>query len=103
MDKLPGMGNISQETREKVNDKALARQIAIINSMTAQERRFPDLIKGNRKKRIASGCGQELHDVNRLLKQHIMMQKMMKKLKTGNMSNMIRGIKNNVRSLGMKR
>ena len=58
MDKLPGMGNISQETREKVNDKALARQIAIINSMTAQERRFPDLIKGSRKQRIANGCGQ---------------------------------------------
>lgn len=103
LDKLPGMGNISQEVRDKVNDKALARQIAIINSMTKQERRFPELIKGNRKKRIADGCGQELHDVNRMLKQFLMMQKMMKKMKTGNMANMMRGIKNNVRGMGMKR
>jgi signal recognition particle subunit SRP54 len=103
LDKLPGVGNVSQEMREKVNDKALARQIAIINSMTKQERRYPDLIKGNRKKRIADGCGQELHDVNRMLKQFLMMQKMMKKMKAGNMANMIRGIKNNVRGMGIKR
>jgi signal recognition particle subunit SRP54 len=103
LDKLPGVGNVSQEMREKVNDKALARQIAIINSMTKQERRFPDLIKGNRKKRIADGCGQELHNVNSLLKQHLMMQKMMKKMKSGNMANMMRGIKNNVRGMGIKR
>jgi len=103
LDKLPGVGNVSQEMREKVNDKALSRQIAIINSMTKQERRFPDLIKGNRKKRIADGCGQELHDVNRMLKQFLMMQKMMKKMKSGNMANMMRGIKNNVRGMGIKR
>ena len=103
LDKLPGVGNVSKEMREKVNDKALSRQIAIINSMTKQERRFPDLIKGNRKKRIADGCGQELHDVNRMLKQFLMMQKMMKKMKSGNMANMIRGIKNNVGGMGMKR
>jgi len=99
LDKLPGVGNVSQEMRDKVNDKALARQIAIINSMTQQERRYPDLIKGNRKKRIALGAGQELHDVNRMLKQFLMMQKMMKKMKSGNMANMIRGIKNNVRGM----
>jgi signal recognition particle subunit SRP54 len=101
LDKLPGMNNISQEVRDKVNDKALARQIAIINSMTLQERKFPDLIKGSRKKRIADGAGQELSDVNRLLQQHTMMKKMMKKMKAGNMANMMRGIKNNVRGMGM--
>jgi signal recognition particle subunit SRP54 len=101
LDKLPGMNNISQEVRDKVNDKALARQIAIINSMTLQERKFPELIKGSRKKRIADGCGQELSDVNRLLQQHTMMKKMMKKMKAGNMANMMRGIKNNVRGMGM--
>ncbi len=58
MDKLPGMGNVPQGVKEKVDDKMLARQIAVINSMTLQERRFPDLIKGNRKKRIAAGSGQ---------------------------------------------
>jgi signal recognition particle subunit SRP54 len=99
LDKLPGVGNVSQEMRDKVNDKALARQIAVINSMTKQERRFPDLIKGNRKKRIAAGCGQELHDVNRMLKQFLMMQKMMKKMKSGNMANMMRGIKSNIGSM----
>ena len=84
--------------KDKVNDKELARQIAVINSMTMQERRFPDLIKGNRKKRIADGCGQELHDVNRILKQFMMMEKMMK-VKKGNMANMMRGMKSNVRGM----
>lgn len=101
LDKLPGINSVPQAMKDQVNDKMLARQIAVINSMTKQEKRYPDLIKGNRKKRIAAGCGQELQDVNRILKQFLMMQKMMKKLKTGNMANMIRGIKNNVR--GMRR
>jgi signal recognition particle subunit SRP54 len=101
LDKLPGMGSVPQEMKDKVNDKELARQIAVIGSMTMQERRYPDLIKGNRKKRIAAGCGQQLQDVNRILKQFLMMQKMMKKFKSGNMANMIRGIKSNVK--GMRR
>lgn len=101
LDKLPGMSSIPQEMKDKVNDKELSRQIAVINSMTMKERRYPDLIKGNRKKRIADGCGQQLSDVNRILKQFLMMQKMMKRFKTGNMTNMMRGIKNNVR--GMRR
>ncbi len=101
MDKLPGMGNVPQGVKEKVDDKMLARQIAVINSMTLQERRFPDLIKGNRKKRIAAGSGQELQDVNRILKQHKMMQKMMKKFSKGNMANMMRGIKGNMRGMRM--
>ncbi|MGR9087101.1 MAG: signal recognition particle protein [Gammaproteobacteria bacterium] len=98
LDKLPGINSVPAEMKDQINDKMLARQIAVINSMTMQERRFPDLIKGNRKKRIAAGCGQELHDVNRILKQFLMMQKMMKKFKTGNMTNMMRGIKSNVRA-----
>ncbi|MFI3178825.1 MAG: signal recognition particle protein, partial [Methylococcaceae bacterium] len=91
LDKLPGMNSVPQEMKDKVNDKELSRQIAVIGSMTMQERRYPDLIKGNRKKRIAAGCGQQLQDVNRILKQFMMMQKMMKKFKAGNMANMIRG------------
>jgi len=101
MDKLPGINSVPQAMKDQVNDKLLARQIAVICSMTMQERRFPDLIKGNRKKRIAAGCGQELQDVNRILKQFLMMQKMMKKLKGGNMANMMRGMKSNMR--GMRR
>jgi signal recognition particle subunit SRP54 len=103
MDKLPGMNAVPQEMKDKMNDKMLARQIAIVNSMTPQERLYPDLIKGNRKKRIAAGCGQELHDVNRMLKQFLMMQKMMKKLKGGNMANMMRGMKNGVKGALTKR
>jgi signal recognition particle subunit SRP54 len=99
LDKLPGMNSVPQEMKDKVNDKELSRQIAVIGSMTIQERRYPDLIKGNRKKRIAAGCGQQLQDVNRILKQFMMMQKMMKKFKAGNMANMIRGIKSNVRGM----
>jgi signal recognition particle subunit SRP54 len=99
LDKLPGMNSVPQEMKDKVNDKELSRQIAVIGSMTLQERRYPDLIKGNRKKRIAAGCGQQLQDVNRILKQFMMMQKMMKKFKAGNMANMIRGIKSNVRGM----
>ncbi len=101
MDKLPGMNEVPKDMRDKVDDKHLARQIAVINSMTAKERKYPDLIKGNRKRRIAAGCGQELQDVNRILKQHKMMQKMMKKFSKGNMANMMRGMKGNMR--GMRR
>jgi len=101
MDKLPGINSVPQAMKDQISDKLLARQIAVICSMTMQERRFPDLIKGNRKKRIAAGCGQELQDVNRILKQFLMMQKMMKKLKGGNMANMMRGMKGNMR--GMRR
>jgi len=103
MDKLPGMNSIPQEMKDKVNDRELSRQIGVINSMTMKERRYPDLIKGGRKKRIADGCGQQLSDVNRILKQFMMMQKMMKRFKAGNMTNMMRGIKNNVRGMGMRR
>ncbi|MDD5276381.1 MAG: signal recognition particle protein [Methylovulum sp.] len=101
MDKLPGINSVPQAMKDQVNDKLLARQIAVICSMTMQERKYPDLIKGNRKKRIAAGCGQELQDVNRILKQFLMMQKMMKKIKGGNMANMMRGMKSNMR--GMRR
>jgi signal recognition particle subunit SRP54 len=101
MDKLPGMGDVSQNVKDNINDKMIARQIAVINSMTFQERRYPDLIKGNRKKRIAVGSGQELQDVSRILKQHKVMQKMMKKFSKGNMANMMRGMKGNMRGMKM--
>jgi signal recognition particle subunit SRP54 len=65
---------------------------AIINSMTPKERRDPDLLNGSRKRRITQGSGTSLQDLNRLLKQHKQMQKMMKKLKGGGMANMMRGM-----------
>jgi signal recognition particle subunit SRP54 len=66
--------------------------IAIINSMTAKERSFPDIIKGSRKKRIANGSGLQVQDVNRLMKQQLQMRKMMKKMSKGGMAAMMRGM-----------
>ena len=60
--------------------------------MTPQERRFPAIIKGSRKRRIAAGSGTQVQDVNRLLKQFTQMQKMMKKMKGGGMQKMMRGL-----------
>lgn len=93
MDKLPGMGKVPDAVKNQVNDKQMKRLEAIINSMTAQERRFPQLIKGSRKRRIATGSGTQVQDVNRLLKQFTQMQKMMKKMSKGGMSKMMRGLK----------
>jgi signal recognition particle subunit SRP54 len=60
--------------------------------MTPGERRFPKTINGSRKRRIASGAGLQIQDVNRLLKQHLQMEKMMKKMSRGGMKKMMRGI-----------
>lgn len=94
LDKLPGMGGLAQAAQAQVNDKSMAHMEAIILSMTFQERRFPDLINPSRKRRIAAGCGLEVQDVNRLLKQYQQMQKMMKKVTSkGGMKSMMRGMK----------
>ncbi len=94
MDKLPGMPNIPQSVKNQVNDKDTIRLEAIISSMTPHERKFPAVIKGSRKRRIAAGSGTQIQDVNRLLKQFTQMQKMMKKMsKKGGMQKMMRGLK----------
>lgn len=93
LDKLPGMGTVAKAAKEKVNDGMFTQMEAIIGSMTPGERHYPDSINGSRKKRIAGGSGTQIQDVNRLLKQHKQMQKMMKKLtKKGGMANMMRGM-----------
>ncbi len=93
MDKLPGMGKMTQAVQNGAGDKEVNRMVAIINSMTPKERRFPAVIKGSHKKRIAAGCGLQIQDVNRLLKQHKQMSKMMKKFKGGGLKKMMRGMK----------
>ena len=93
IDKLPGVGQLPQGVRDQVNDREMHRMLAIIRSMTRQERQFPDIIKGSRRKRIAAGSGTQVQDVNRLLKQFMQMQKMMKKMSKGGMKNMMRGLK----------
>ncbi len=90
MDKLPGMGQLPDQVKNKVNDSETRRMVAIINSMTLKERQFPDVIKGSRKRRIANGSGTSIQDVNKLLKQFGQMQKMMKKFGKGGMGKMMK-------------
>ncbi len=92
LDKLPGMGNMAQQVQQSVDMKMFARMEAMINSMTPLERRKPELIQGSRKRRITQGSGTQVQDLNRLLKQHKQMQKMMKKMKGGGMQKMMRGL-----------
>ncbi len=93
MDKLPGASGLPAGLKDQANDKQIGRMVAIINSMTPKERRFPAVIKGSHKKRIAKGSGVQIQDVNRLLKQHKQMKKMMKKFKGGGMRKMMRSLK----------
>ncbi len=93
LDKLPGMGQMAQIAQQDETVRQFRRMEAIINSMTPAERRDPDILNGSRKRRITEGSGTDLQDLNRLLKQHKQMAKMMKKLKGGKgLANMMRGI-----------
>ena len=100
LDKLPGMGNISEQIKDKVNDKQIDHMEAIINSMTKKERRNPEIIKGSRKKRIAMGAGVEVHEVNVLLRQFDMTQKMMKKMGKGGMRKMAGAMRGMMGAMG---
>ncbi|CAM3503662.1 Signal recognition particle protein [Vibrio aerogenes CECT 7868] len=100
LDKLPGMANMKDDIKGKVDDKMFKQMEAIISSMTMKERQNPDIIKGSRKKRIASGSGTKVQDVNRLLKQFTQMQKMMKKMQKGGMKGMMRNMQGMMGGLG---
>lgn len=93
LNKLPGMSGLTQIAEQQASQKMFVQMEAIINSMTPAERRNPDILNGSRKRRITQGSGTELQDLNRLIKQHKQMQKMMKKLtKKGGMQSMMRGV-----------
>ena len=92
LDKLPGMGNIAQLAQNANMGKQFKTMDAIISSMTPEERRNPDDLSGSRKRRITLGSGTQIQDLNRLLKQHKQMAKMMGKMKGGGMAKMMRGI-----------
>lgn len=92
MDKLPGMGNMANQLQGQMDDTVTIRMEAMISSMTYQEREYPHIIKGSRKRRIAAGAGVQVQDVNRMLKQFTQMQKMMKKMKGGGMAKMLRSL-----------
>jgi signal recognition particle subunit SRP54 len=79
---LPGVGKIQKQlSQANIDERILKRQQAIISSMTREERKKPELIKASRKQRIANGSGVGVADVNKLLKQHMEMQRMMKQMK----------------------
>lgn len=93
MDKMPSqVAGMAQKINHDDVDKSMRRIEGIINSMTFEERRKPELIKATRKQRIAAGSGVQVQEVNRLLKQFEETQKMMKMFSKGGMAKMIRGL-----------
>ena len=89
LDKLPGGMAAAKNMPAGQGDKEVRRQIAMIDSMTRRERRRPEIIDGSRKRRIAAGAGVQVQDINRLLKQFMTMQKMMKKMGGGMLQRMM--------------
>ena len=88
---LPGIGKLQKQMAEaKIDDKMIARQLAILSSMTPKERKNPQILHASRKKRIAAGSGTQVQDVNKLMKQYQQMQTMMKRMKkAGGMKNLM--------------
>jgi signal recognition particle subunit SRP54 len=93
---IPGLGGLKDKIADaKIDDKMIARQLAIISSMTKMERRNPKILNASRKIRIANGSGMKVSDVNRLLKQHMDMANMFKRFGGMDQKSMMRaGIKN---------
>jgi signal recognition particle subunit SRP54 len=93
LNKLPGMNQLPSHLKKQFNDKKLIEIEVIINSMTAQERCFPERIKNSHKRRIAQGSGTSIQAINQLLKQFDQMRKMMRKMsKKGGMLKLMRGL-----------
>ncbi|HKT31279.1 MAG TPA: signal recognition particle protein [Gammaproteobacteria bacterium] len=93
LDKLPGGARVPEQAKSQFGERELRHQIAIINSMTPQERRRPEIINGSRRRRIAAGSGTQVQEVNRLLKQHEQLGRAMKHMAGGGMARMLRGLK----------
>jgi len=92
LDLVPGMGQYTRQIDPSTVDRQLKRVEAIINSMTTDERESPRILNANRRKRIASGSGTQVSDVNQVLKQFEQMKKMMKKLSKGSGGRDLRGL-----------
>ena len=93
MSYMPGVGKIkSMMENADFDEKIIDHQIAIIRSMTKQERSDPDILKASRKRRIASGSGRQVHEVNRLLKQFEQTKKMMKQAQKPGFANKIKNL-----------
>ena len=101
LDLLPGMGALKGKIDpSKVDDKLVIRQIAVIDSMTAAERKNPLILNAKRRIRIAKGCGLTVHDVNKVVKMHEQMNQMTKMMRSGQLQKMMAGMKG---MKGMKR
>ncbi len=90
---LPNMGPLRGISKLKVDEKELIHIEAIINSMTAEERRNHQILNGSRRKRIARGSGRPVQEINQLLKQYVETRKMMKSLSRGVLPRMMRGLR----------
>ena len=101
--KLPGGAQLQAQVAQQNPEQQIRRSLAIINSMTAKERRQPELIKASRKRRIAGGSGMQVQDVNRLLKQFEQSRKMMKKFAGGGMAKLMRSLGGGAGLAGLKR
>jgi signal recognition particle subunit SRP54 len=81
---MPGIAKLkNQLASANLDERVVKRQIAVIDSMTRQERKNPDILKASRKKRIAAGCGLKVEEVNKVLKMHRNMADMMKAMGQG--------------------
>jgi signal recognition particle subunit SRP54 len=92
LEKMPGAEALQARLKDHNPEKDVRRSIAIINSMTAKERRFPDHMKASHRRRIAAGSGTQVQDVNRLLRQFEQARDMMKKMAGGGMARLMRGL-----------
>jgi signal recognition particle subunit SRP54 len=92
-DKLPMQLTQAAQQSPELQEKALRRTEGIINAMTPAERRKPELLKASRKRRIATGAGVQVQEVNKLLAQFEQMQKMMKMMRNGTLGKMLRNMK----------
>ena len=89
---IPGMGKLKLPKDFQANEKDLVRVEAIIDSMTGEERRHPEILNGSRRLRIAKGSGTTVQDVNQLLKQYLQTKKMLRQFRKGGMKGLARGL-----------
>ena len=92
LEKLPGAAQLQEKLKNVNPEKDVSRSIAIINSMTRKERRFPDHMKASHRRRIAAGSGTQVQDVNRLMRQFEQARDMMKKMAGGGMAKLMRSM-----------
>jgi signal recognition particle subunit SRP54 len=89
---IPGMGRLKLPQDPQGSEKELVKVEAIINSMTKEERRSPEILNGSRRLRIAKGSGTTVQDVNQLLKQYLQTKKMLRQFKRSGMRGLPRGL-----------